>query len=89
MVHGANKSGGRRKVFVRTPTGTRERYKESRPGKARCACGKPLAGTARGTRTEINKLSKTQKRPSRPFGGQLCAACSKQLLRETARLSSE
>lgn len=89
MVHGANRSGSRRKVHVRTVSGTKERYEEQRPGAAVCSCGRPLPGVARGTKTQLRKLSKTQKRPSRPFGGQLCAVCLKAGLRNHARLSQE
>ena len=37
-------------------------------------CGAPLAGVPR---VKPNKLAKTEKRPERPFGGVLCAKCSK------------
>lgn len=45
---------------------------------AKCAlCGTKLAGVPRGTRVEIRRLKKSQRSPSRPFGGQLCSTCTR------------
>lgn len=89
MVHGANKSGARRKVHVRTATKTAERYEEVKPKRPHCMCGRILPGTPNVSRADLKKLSKTEKRPSRPYGGLLCAVCAKNVLRAQARLSSE
>ncbi len=89
MVHGANKSGSRKRVFVRTTSKTAVRYQEKRPSKPHCTCGRILQGTARGTRVDMKRLSKTEKRPSRPYGGHLCSVCAKKALRAQARLSSD
>jgi len=60
-----------KKKFVRVPSGkVVERYSRKLASKPIDALSKkPLQGTARGTK--INKLSKTQRRPSVLFGGVL------------------
>ncbi len=50
---------------------------------AKCAkCKKPLQGVRRFTHSQFKKLSKTEKRPERPYGGSLCSSCMRQLFRE-------
>ena len=60
-----------------TPGGERKiHYERRRPAAPKCAqCKKPLPGVARGTPAEVKKLSKTQRRPERPYGGVLCSQC--------------
>ena len=36
-------------------------------------------------KNQIKKLSKTKKRPTRPYGGQLCSECSRRVFKEEAR----
>ena len=44
---------------------------------ARCAiCGAPLKGVPR----DNKKLSKSEKRPERPYGGMLCSKCMRELM---------
>lgn len=86
MVHGANKSGARKKRFVRTPSGTKTRYAEKKPGKAKCASGRPLPGTPHGNKSHIAKHAKTKRRPSRPFGGVLSAPMTKAVMKERAAM---
>jgi len=64
---------------VTTPGGTvKIHYTKKKPGIARCAeCKKPLHGVPRGLPSEIAKLTKTQKRPDRPYGGNLCPPCTR------------
>lgn len=72
MVGGAFKSRSKKRIHVRIPSGKSVlRFKEKRPGKPESPTGKSLPGTARGTKTEIGRLTKTQRRPSRPYGGVL------------------
>lgn len=69
----------KKKVQRRTPGGrTVARTKKKMTAKHKCAvCHKPLHGTPRGSPSKIKKLPKTKRRPSRPFGGQLCSHCSR------------
>lgn len=57
-----------------------------RPGIARCAgCGKPLHGVPARIPSMMRKLAKTQKRPSRPYGGYYCSECMRAVFREKAK----
>ncbi|MEB3773956.1 MAG: 50S ribosomal protein L34e [Desulfurococcales archaeon] len=85
MVRPALRSRSLRRVYRRTPGG-RETilYERRRPGPARCArCGKPLAGVPRLRPSRMRRLSKTAKRPERPYGGVLCPRCLAEALRES------
>jgi len=68
-----------RKRRVTTPGGkVRIHYTKKQPGIARCAeCKKPLHGVPRGLPAEIKKVRKSQKRPERAYGGNLCASCAR------------
>ena len=58
-------------------------YAKRRPKKPHCAnCGKVLSGVASNSPYKVRKLSKTQKRPERPYGGVLCSACTRAELRK-------
>jgi len=85
MVRPALRSRSLRRVKVRTPGGrTVTHYEKRRPGPARCArCGRPLAGVPRLRPAKMRNLSKTAKRPERPYGGVLCPSCLAELLRES------
>ncbi len=74
-----------RRVQVRTPGGkTVTHYERRKPKAARCAiCGKPLNGVPRGRPVEIRKLSKTERRPERPYGGYICPSCLRKLYKLT------
>lgn len=75
-----------RKFKRRTISRTVLRTKRRRPGFAKCAvCKKPLHGVKRLHQIEMKNLSKTEKRPERPYGGYLCAKCAKELFREKVR----
>ncbi len=69
---------------VRTP-GNRIviHYERKKPKVAKCAvCGKPLLGVPRLNPSEMRKLPKTKKRPERPYGGNLCSECMRELFRK-------
>jgi len=89
MPSGKHKSGRYRKIFVKTPGGrVKIHYREYKPGKAKCAsCKSPLAGVPSGSHNKIANLPKSQKRPERPYGGNLCSACTRLLLKAKARES--
>ncbi|MCL2156598.1 MAG: 50S ribosomal protein L34e [Methanobrevibacter sp.] len=78
-----------RRIHRKTPgSKTVLRYKKKKPSKHVCAeCGQLLHGVPRGRPYEIRKLSKTKKRPNRPFGGYLCSKCARIHFKSEARSS--
>ncbi|MEW5897153.1 MAG: 50S ribosomal protein L34e [Nanoarchaeota archaeon] len=87
MPAGKHRSGRFRKIFVKAPGGrTAVHYRERKPSKALCGrCKKQLAGVPRRRAAEMANMPKTAKRPERPYGGVLCSACMRDLLRNKAR----
>ncbi|MFH1828044.1 MAG: 50S ribosomal protein L34e [Nanoarchaeota archaeon] len=87
MPSGMYKSGRLRKIFVKTPGGrTTIHYRERKPGKAICGnCKKQLSGLPRERPAKIASIPKSARRPERPYGGVLCSACTRSLLRSKAR----
>ena len=87
MVSGKFKSRTYARKRVRTPGGKNVlRHVLRKPRKARCAsCEKPLHGVARGRPKDLQKLTKSQKVPSRRNAGKLCSACSRREIIERAR----
>ena len=74
-----------RRVYKRIPSGkTKIDYIKPIPKKLYCAgCPTELHGIPR---KPLDKLSKTQKRPERPFGGVYCSKCSRQKIIQGARI---
>ena len=72
---------------VRTPGGNLViHYNRRKSGKPQCSmCGDYLKGVARGISSSVRKLSKTQKRPERPYGGTLCGSCMRKCMVDKAR----
>ncbi|MFH1821645.1 MAG: 50S ribosomal protein L34e [Methanobacteriota archaeon] len=72
---------------VRTPGGRMQRiYKEKRKGAAACAsCSKTLGGVPRPAKGNIGSIPRSSRMPNRPFGGYLCPACSRRVMKEKAR----
>jgi len=87
MPRGMFKSGRLRKIFVKVPGGrTKVHYRQRKPSKAICAsCKKQLSGVPRELDSKMFNLPKTVKRPERPYGGILCSACTRDLLKQKAR----
>ncbi len=87
MVRGRYRSRTFRRVRITTTAGERKvHFERKKNGAPQCAdCGTTLKGTARGTPHQIQKLSKTQRRPERPYGGVLCSACTKKKIIGQAR----
>jgi len=84
------KDKNRKKKFRRSVKGkSKVYYDDAKKGKHKCAlCKKVLHGTPHSkSRGKITKLSKTQKRPSVPFGGILCSACRKKIIDEAVKVS--
>ena len=71
----------------RTPSGRiSARLSNDRIGKAHCSsCGSELHGMPRKSQKELRKLTRTEKRPQRIFGGYYCSACTREILRDKAR----
>lgn len=89
MVRGSYRSGSKRRVQYRTPSGSKERFEAKKNSKPTSPNGKPLAGVVAGSKSELGKLAKTHKRPNRPYGGQLSSPEMRALIRAQVRLSSE
>ncbi|HDH91637.1 MAG TPA: hypothetical protein ENF38_01660 [Candidatus Aenigmarchaeota archaeon] len=52
----------------------------------KCAiCKKPLSGVPKQKPSLVRKLSKTEKRVNRPYGGYLCSRCMRKIMREKVR----
>jgi len=87
MPRGMFKSGRLRKIFVKTPGAKNVvHYRQRKPSKAVCSnCKKLLAGVPRELPAKMANLPKTKKRPERPYGGDLCSACTRKLLQQKAR----
>ena len=63
--------------------------RRQKPSPAVCGlCGTTLKGVPKKTKAELAKLSKTEKRPERKFGGVLCSNCVSVLIKEKTRLQS-
>ena len=73
---------------VRTPGGRLVMHEtRKRHGDAVCAiCGGILLGVRTGSKVEIGKLSRSERRPERPFGGVLCSACTRNIISMRARM---
>jgi len=76
-----------RRVHVKVPGGkTVLHYLKRKPGKAKCgSCDSLLKGVPRERPFKMKRISKTKKRPERPYGGSLCTKCTRLLLIEKAR----
>ena len=61
-------------------------YKKRKPGVAKCgSCGAVLKGVARARPYKMQNMSKTKKRPTRPYAGVLCSKCLRKVMIEKAR----
>ena len=71
-----------RKVFRKAPGGrTLTHFKRRKHKLARCgSCGAVLKGIPRELPYRMRNLSKTSKRPSRPYRGELCSRCMRQVI---------
>jgi large subunit ribosomal protein L34e len=77
-----------KKVKRRTPGGLLKFvFRRRMHGKHKCAiCSGELAGVPRGKPAIIKRLTKSKRRPTRPFGGQLCPKCTKKIVAMKAKL---
>jgi large subunit ribosomal protein L34e len=84
MPRPALRSRSLAKVYKRTPSGKVViRYRRRKNNSAKCAiCKRELNGVKT---NNLNKLSKSEKRPERPFGGFLCHKCLESLIKSAIR----
>lgn len=87
MVRGQFKSRTFRRIFRRTPGGKSVlRYLRRKPSQPKCAeTGQVLPGVARGTPGQIKKLTRSQRKPSRPFAGFLSSKAARRTHIKNAR----
>ena len=80
----------KKKKKRRVTSGSREYFEREKTSKAVCGlCGSQLHGMPHGKKvSEVSKMSKTEKRPSVPFGGVLCTKCRRMVAEERAKLES-
>lgn len=73
-----------RRIHVKTPGGTKLVYAKRKPSKAHCAkCDAILHGVASERPYLMAKMSKTEKRPERPYAGMLCSKCMRLKIKST------
>lgn len=87
MVRRSLRSRSLKRTQKKVPGGrTVTHYKKKKVSQAKCAkCGKPLQGVPRKRPSELKKLPKSQRRPDRPYGGNLCSECMREVFREKVR----
>lgn len=78
-----------KKDKVKTPSGRiLIRKRKERPAAVKCAnCKSPLHGMKRLIPNQLKKLSASEKRPNRPYGGYFCSNCTRELFREQVRMN--
>ncbi|MFW5976886.1 MAG: 50S ribosomal protein L34e [Candidatus Nanoarchaeia archaeon] len=91
MPRGMYRSRTLRRKDVKTPGGkTVRRYKQRKPHVAHCGrCGAKLQGIPRIRASLFAKLTKSQKRPERPYGGVLCSRCLRDVIKTDTRNKGE
>ncbi|MCS4541568.1 MAG: 50S ribosomal protein L34e [Euryarchaeota archaeon] len=74
-----------KKVQRKTPGGkTVTHYKAKKVGAPICGvCGRPLSAVPRSD--EVLKFSKSNRRPNRPYGGNLCPICMRRMIKQKVR----
>ncbi|UCE15389.1 MAG: 50S ribosomal protein L34e [Candidatus Bathyarchaeota archaeon] len=77
----------RKRHSLRLPGGRiKTHYKKEKTSISRCSkCGQPLPGVPRSTPSKLRKLTASQKKLERVYGGQLCHNCVRELLKQAVR----
>jgi len=77
----------RKRLPLRLPGGrAKTRFKREKAGILRCSrCGSILHGGPRLIPSRVAKLSASEKKVERMFGGQLCPSCLRDALKSSAR----
>ena len=86
MKPSKTKSRTFRRRTLKLPSGKHTvHYSKRKPKVAHCAiCGAPLLGVPRARPYDHKHMSKTEKRPERPYGGMICSKCMRKLMKERA-----
>ncbi|MFH2020802.1 MAG: 50S ribosomal protein L34e [archaeon] len=76
-----------KRIRTTLPSGTSViHYRKPKPVHAKCGkCGTELKGIARELPGKMKNLPVSKKRTERPYGGNLCSACSRSLIKAEAR----
>jgi large subunit ribosomal protein L34e len=87
MAESKIKSRTFRRLSKKTPSGKITlKFERKNQKKPVCGvCGAILQGIKHSSQKGLNKLSKTQRRPERAFGGVLCSKCSRERIKAIAR----
>ena len=87
MVRGMYKSRTLRRVFRKTPGGNNViHYKRRKPSHAKCGtCKTILKGVPREIPSVLASMSKSERKPERPYGGNLCSACTREKIKLQTR----
>lgn len=85
MVRRSLRSRSLKRKKTKTPGGKIVvHYKKKKIKVAVCAiCKKPLHGVPRLRVSEMRKLAKSKRRPERPYGGNLCSKCMRELFKKS------
>jgi large subunit ribosomal protein L34e len=88
MVSGRFRSRTFRRVFRKTPGGrTVLHHVLRKPGKVVCGkCGAILKGIAHARPAKFRNMPKTRRTVSRPYGGNLCSKCMRQLIKNNIKI---
>ena len=80
----------KKRVQKKVPGGrTTIHYEKEKSKPAKCfRCGQMLHGIPRCHPSELRKLTRSQRRIMRMYGGQLCANCLRELLKEAVRIAA-
>lgn len=86
MTQSKTKSRTFARKKVRTINGTKTVYERRKPKVGSChVTGETLKGVPRVLPVRMKNMSKTEKRPQRPFGGVLSSKASREELKKRAR----
>ena len=86
MVEGKHKSNTYAEKNVSTVTGTKTQYNKRNPGQAICPETKQkLHGVPQGRAVDLKRMTKSQRRPDRPYGGVLSGEAMRERFKQQAR----
>ena len=80
----------KKRVQKKVPGGrTTIHYEKEKSKPAKCSrCRQILHGIPRCHPSELRKLTRSQRKVMRMYGGQLCANCLRELLKEAVRIAA-
>jgi len=87
MPRPSQRTRSRKRSIKQLPGGgTATHYKKEKIKASRCArCNQVLSGIPRLAQSKMGKLTASQKRIQRQYGGQLCHTCLQDLLKHAVR----